>query len=265
MEDLKVIQNVCLNIVKDIDRVCQKYNINYSLCGGSVIGAKLYNGFIPWDDDIDLMMDRKNYEEFIKCYTNDSEAKYKLVNYRNTPIKKIRALFTRVVDPNYETIETVNNQNEIHGNVFVDITVFDSVKSKFDFKIKEIKRGILFLYYYKLHKIYPNVGWKKTIYKMLFPFINISKFDKKIKKYERKCSKNSNKNFNYCSELMGTIFPGKLYTSDLFNSYKLIKFENLDLMIVSDYDKYLFQRYNRKEFTKSNRTGEHSHIRLIRK
>ncbi|MBQ4417898.1 MAG: LicD family protein, partial [Butyrivibrio sp.] len=53
------IRHRCLAIAKDIDRVCTKYGIRYSLCGGSVIGAHLYRGFIPWDDDIDLMMTRE--------------------------------------------------------------------------------------------------------------------------------------------------------------------------------------------------------------
>ena len=60
------VQKCCLGIVDDIDRVCRKNGISYSLCGGSVIGAMVYGGYIPWDDDIDLMMTRENYDRFVR-------------------------------------------------------------------------------------------------------------------------------------------------------------------------------------------------------
>ena len=66
--EIKKIQQCCLEIVKDIDRVCRKHGIRYSLCGGSVIGAHLYQGFIRWDDDIALMMTRVIYDRFLSVY-----------------------------------------------------------------------------------------------------------------------------------------------------------------------------------------------------
>lgn len=262
MDDLKKIQEICIEIMKDIDKVCRENNIKYSLCGGSVIGAKLYGGFIPWDDDIDLMMDRYNYNKFIKIYRKQHNDKYELINYHNLELKNIRALFSRVISKNDKTIETINGQTEIEGNVFIDITVFDGVKNKFDFKIKEIRRNLLFLTYYKLHNILPGTKWKKNILRIINPFINTKKFKKKITKYEKKCQKDSLKDTYYCSELMGTIFPGRLYEKSLFDEYININFENMELMIVKDYDEYLFQRYGRREFTKENKTDIHYHIRL---
>ena len=68
------------------------------------------------------------------------------------------------------------------------------------------------------------------------------------------------RNTKYCAELLGTIFPGRIYTKDIFNEYTDIQFSDIKAMIIKDYDKYLFQRYNRTEFTKENKAGNHTHI-----
>lgn len=61
---LKRYQNVLLMMLKDIDKVCQENNISYTLGGGSCLGAVRHNGFIPWDDDIDINMTREDYKRF---------------------------------------------------------------------------------------------------------------------------------------------------------------------------------------------------------
>ena len=66
--NLRDIQKVSLDIVKDIHSFCINNNIRYSLAYGSLIGAIRHKGFIPWDDDMDILMPRPDYERFIKTY-----------------------------------------------------------------------------------------------------------------------------------------------------------------------------------------------------
>ena len=66
MTDLQHLQKVILYIMKDIDKLCRKNGIEYYLFGGSAIGAVRHKGFIPWDDDLDIVMDHNNYERFIQ-------------------------------------------------------------------------------------------------------------------------------------------------------------------------------------------------------
>ena len=63
--ELRQLQLKCLEILDIVVKICTEHNIKYSLCGGSVVGAHLYKGFLPWDDDIDIMMTRDNYNKFL--------------------------------------------------------------------------------------------------------------------------------------------------------------------------------------------------------
>ena len=65
------VQLVLMDMMKDIDEICKKNNIEYCLTGGSTIGAYLYKGFIPWDDDMDIAMMRSEYKKFIKALEKD--------------------------------------------------------------------------------------------------------------------------------------------------------------------------------------------------
>lgn len=77
MTELRHLQLVILSIAKDIDELCIKNGIEYSLNGGSAIGAIRHHGFIPWDDDLDIQMTPPNYRKFIKvCHEQLNTEKY---------------------------------------------------------------------------------------------------------------------------------------------------------------------------------------------
>lgn len=65
------IHKCLLHMLKDIDYVCRKHNITYMLCGGTALGAVRHQGFIPWDDDLDISMPRAEYEKFISIMHNE--------------------------------------------------------------------------------------------------------------------------------------------------------------------------------------------------
>lgn len=64
--DLTRVHDTNLRLLKEIDRICRKYKIKYALDAGTLLGAVRHKGFIPWDDDVDVVFTRKNYEMFAK-------------------------------------------------------------------------------------------------------------------------------------------------------------------------------------------------------
>lgn len=80
---LRDYQEELLNIAKDVVAVMDKHHIGYSLSGGSILGAIRHKGFIPWDDDIDMNIPRKDYEHLIEIFDEELGDKY----YIQTPQK----------------------------------------------------------------------------------------------------------------------------------------------------------------------------------
>lgn len=70
-ESLRTLQLCILDIVIEFRRICDKYKPNYFLTGGTLLGAVRHKGFIPWDDDMDVGMLRKDYETFLKVRPNE--------------------------------------------------------------------------------------------------------------------------------------------------------------------------------------------------
>ena len=90
---LREVQLTALNILKDIHNFCEAHKIRYTLYGGSLLGAVRHKGFIPWDDDIDIAMPRRDYERFIDTYI--SQNGYRLLCYKH---RNSWLAFARVCD-----------------------------------------------------------------------------------------------------------------------------------------------------------------------
>ena len=74
-------QEELLAMIKDIDQLFYDNDIEYSLSGGSLLGAIREKGFIPWDDDIDIMVDRKNYNKILALFWQGNGSQYRLNRY----------------------------------------------------------------------------------------------------------------------------------------------------------------------------------------
>lgn len=97
MEKINEIENIHkieLEMIKEVDRICQEHKIRYYLAYGTVLGAVRHKGFIPWDTDIDIMVEADLYDEFCQTLIRNLSPKYKL-NSIHTSIK-YEELFARV-------------------------------------------------------------------------------------------------------------------------------------------------------------------------
>ena len=82
---LRQLQMVELEMLIELDRICRKCGIRYTLTGGTLLGAVRHGGFIPWDDDADVSMMREEYEKFRKaCETELDKERFYFQDMRNT-------------------------------------------------------------------------------------------------------------------------------------------------------------------------------------
>lgn len=82
---MTALQYKMLELVLEIDDICRKNNIVYYLAGGSVLGAVRHKGFIPWDDDIDIMMTRQEFAKFQDACQTDMRSDREIITMMNTP------------------------------------------------------------------------------------------------------------------------------------------------------------------------------------
>lgn len=256
---LKQLQLKCLEILDIVVKICQDNNITYSLCGGSVVGAHLYKGFLPWDDDIDLMMTRENYNKFISIAEKQLPQGFSIVNFQNTDYTENHDYnFTKILNENTTLVQA---KGQVTG-IFLDITVYDKVPEGL-FKYVD-----LFLYKRAMTistgKL-PGDGLKKRIRDFLLDtlFSNRKKymifFQKVVEYFGRKC-----KHYTY-RELFGAYYDTSMipYKSTIFENYTHIEFEGRSVMIVRDYIDYLQTRFDRTDFIEPEEKRVIPHIKYI--
>ena len=133
-----------LSIMDEIHRVCEKNNIKYGLMAGSALGIVNYKGFIPWDDDIDVCVERKDWNKFIKALKKDLSDDFyfqcfetdKKFNVINGPTMKVRKKGTYIKEVN----RLLKNRCKGDG-IFVDVIIYDNIcENKF---IDEINRTVI--------------------------------------------------------------------------------------------------------------------------
>ena len=122
--NLRACQLKQLEILKDIDKACQKMGISYWLDGGTLLGAVRHGGFIPWDDDIDIAMDVKDLRRFVK--EGQSYLPQNLMIQSRETNPQVRAQNVKVRDLNSLYVEKVDNFiDDYEKGIYVDIFPFD--------------------------------------------------------------------------------------------------------------------------------------------
>ena len=159
--ELKRLQAVELDIFKEFRRLCNKYNIRYYAEGGTLLGAVRHNGFIPWDDDVDIQM---TWDEFIKFKEVAAELKdpYVFQDYTTndyydiSPMARIRN--TNTTGCTKWELDNVNDATYNRG-IFIDIWVLFPIPSKDEDKVElksklfDLWKSIRGWYAYQSHKM----------------------------------------------------------------------------------------------------------------
>lgn len=153
-------------ILSEFHDICEKREINYSLGYGTLLGAVRHGGMIPWDDDVDVVVSRDDFEKLYSIYsTNNCKDRYQFVCHRNHP--EIKTKIGYFID--YSTItETAFKSNDYHG-IHIDVYPLDVVPNGRIQKILLFTERFFLLKLIRAKDVHPEVVkmWHQKIIRQL--------------------------------------------------------------------------------------------------
>lgn len=136
--DIKKLHDALQEILDYVADVCEKNGLTYFLVYGTALGAHRHNGFIPWDDDIDIAMPRDDYEKFIEIMQKETDGSYELQNEDNE--ENYFLSFAKIRKNNTVFIESIAEDIYKNNGIYIDIFPLDYVKkpASFGYKLRKI-------------------------------------------------------------------------------------------------------------------------------
>lgn len=250
---LKKLQRVELGILKDFEHLCKKYNLDYFLGGGSAIGAIRHQGFIPWDDDIDVNMTRKDYNQFLEIAKNEKEylQKYKVVNNETDP--NFPLMHTHWILKGTKFITEDFKHIDADLGIFLDIFCFDNVPDDDKLMKKQGTRAWLLgkfviLCGVKKPVIYIRGIKAKIILAISFIVHNTFKlFRLKPSFFYKKAKKEALKYNHTTTKRMAYMFDPQRFTSILSKDEifptKKVMFDGVETRVANQVEVYLTKRF----------------------
>lgn len=243
-ETLKHLQKVQLMILKYFIKVCEENNLTYFIYGGSLLGTIRHKGFIPWDDDIDVIMFRKDFEKLTEIFKNDIDEKYSFIDVLNE--ETYPYTFGRLLLKNTVFSEWWHDQVDFTQNIFIDIFILDNIPNnkvkRFIHKWKSFALNQATMY--ALIRFDNTSKSKKIIQQIVYYLIKILPISPySIKK---RCVESFSKYEDEdCDEVCD--FPAVCQMPVYYNTYwlppKKAQFEDIEVNIPNDYDKILTRTY----------------------
>lgn len=216
------LQERLLPILKAFHAFCLKNDIKYSLDWGSLLGAVRHKGFIPWDDDIDIMVDRENYKRIVKFLKDEKDLVLENQNPRTIWIGRIR---------------WANDDGKTLYPPTIDIIIMDNAP---DGKLARKIRVFKALMYQGMLKVYPTFNKGNIIVRLsaifTYYFGKLFSRETKLRWYDKMAQRSdSKKTRNITSYFEEYSCQGKYYSPDLLDNVIAVPFGDTEAYIVRDY------------------------------
>lgn len=243
--NLKEIQQIAFDILCEFDDFCQIQSLRYSLGGGSLLGAIRHKGFIPWDDDIDIMMPRPDYERFLEL-ASEEEFSFNCLSNQATP--GYDDLFCKLSDKSTFVIDS-STKLPYEMGVSIDIFPIDGLGDSLDSALKnfsstKFKRELLIASrWQKFFRSKTRSIWVEPIRMGFFcfsRFVNGQKLSKTIDSEIKKIDFDSSQ-FAGC--VSGVYREKEIMKTEVFQNYTDVPFEDRTFKSISNYHDYLTQHY----------------------
>ena len=239
--ELKKLQHIELEMLIEVDRICEKHHIRYSLSGGTLLGAVRHKGFIPWDDDVDVIFHHEEYEKFfLACQTELDRSRFFLQDFRTDAgyrwgYAKLRRIGTEYIKKGQEHLKQKTG-------ICIDLFPLQNVPQG------KLRRKLYQKKMFVIRKIlYSDMGRKtetsvfmRGLYALLskIPTNTVHRWRmREIEKFRGIEAENVS-----CEMFPNPRFPDGL-DSKIFDSYDRMEFEGRTFMVTAEWDYLLTAAY----------------------
>lgn len=241
-------QKISLEILHIVADICETQNYRYCLMYGTLIGAVRHKGYIPWDDDVDIMMPREDYEKFLKYFKNNIQKYPHLKIFNPDECKAYPYMITRISDERYQI--DMANEKPYGMGVFIDIYPFDGMGMSYEEAVSYGRKGDrLSSFCYQATRRHLAIETTTSfVRKVIKPFVFVvcriigkNFFQNNLKKLVGRYDYDKSK---YVGCVVWASHVEKdIYQKAWFDETKLAPFEQYEFRIPVKYDKILKQTY----------------------
>lgn len=245
-ETLKHLQNTELMILKDFIKICEENDLDYYIYGGSLIGAIRHEGFIPWDDDLDVIMFRDDYDKFKEIFNKTPNDKYYLLCKETT--KDYFYLFSKFVLKGTVFEEKWVNQVDFNLGINIDIFVMDDLSDNKHKRWWQLKKAFFYNKILIMSKIkVPDLPLPTKVITnfthLILNLLNIKPANLQ-KRYNDFIMSYHNPEASHVFDVSVTVeeYP-QIFNKKGFKPIQKAKFEDIEVNIPNNYDEILTSIY----------------------
>lgn len=236
------LQTKLLDMFKWFHNLCESEKLTYYAAGGSVLGAVRHGGFIPWDDDIDVIMPRPDYNRFIAAAQHESNQGRYSVEYPGSK-RDYFYPYAKIYDT--QTLLIENTRYKTPRGIYIDVFPLDGIGNTYEeavhnFKKTERKRNLLLAgtcAFDKTKSAFRNIS---IIAGRCMFWVDNSKLAQSI---NDKCQKLAYPDCSYVANVMGAWHLKEIMQKEWLGSPVVYKFEDSEIFCPENCDAYLKRLY----------------------
>lgn len=236
---LSPIQEKLLDMLQWFHNFCVLNNICYYAAGGTMIGAARHKGFIPWDDDIDVVVPRRDYNKLISIFQEQKDHYY--LETVNNEKKDFLYSYAKLYDTNTTLIE--HTKTDCKRGIYIDVFPLDGVGNTEKEAIKNFRKfdRINMFLMMRTCAIRKERSWYKNLSILLARMLPARLVDERkiVVKLDKIANYINRDDAIYVANLMGTYRSKEIILRELFGQPTLYQFENISIYGPEKYDEYL--------------------------
>ena len=240
-DELKKIQSIQKELIKEVQRICDKHYIHFNMVGGTMLGAIRHKGYIPWDDDADIGFLREEYEKFREvCKKELDPEKYYIQDLRDT--EGYRWGYGKLRRKDTQFIRLDQEEMPYEQGVCIDLMPFDNVPDGV------LRRKIHFAICFMFRKFFWSEIGKKTepniFLRCVYKIVNKVPMKVVVPLYQKFIDSNRHKKTGLVRILTFPTPKGVYgYKREWYTKLQKYTFDELELPGAKDYDGYLKVKY----------------------